>query len=100
MTNKRFEYGMVVCEQKVAEKMKQNKSFNSFVRTSLGRYSAADWGDIPEKVSMTNDESVKNGGHIEAIYLHKDSNLKIGIITGSDRTRTFILLLEDDEHDN
>ena len=55
----RFNPGKIVATQSVAEKIKTDPDFASFVRDSLQRHLAEDWGDLCEEDRKENEFSLK-----------------------------------------
>lgn len=89
--DKKFELGTVVVTAAVDSAMKRNRKFETFVLTSLGRYMNADWGDTCAEDRKTNDNALKNGERILAVYIYPKSEIRIWIITEWDRSVTTIL---------
>lgn len=88
----KFELGRVVVTQGVAERMNSETAFDFFVRFSLSCYMCRDWGDTCEEDKKTNDNAVKNGERVLAVYNYKGSeDDQIWIITEWDRSVTTIL---------
>lgn len=89
--NKKFELGNTVVTAAVDTAMKSNSAFDRFVKTCLGRYANADWGDTCAEDRKTNDKALINGERILAVYIYPKSKIKIWIITESDRSATTVL---------
>lgn len=89
--DKKFELGTVVATAAVDRAMKSDRAFDTFVKTSLGRYVNADWGDTCTEDRKTNDNALKNGERILAVYIYPKTKKKIWIITEWDRSATTIL---------
>lgn len=87
----KFELGRLVLTIGVDMKMKVDSSFRDFVQFSLDRYGQCDWGDTCDEDKQTADESLRDGERILAVYKHKESGIKIWIITEWDRSVTTIL---------
>lgn len=86
-----FELGRMVCTRGIAEKMDENSEFASFVNKSLAKYSKRDWGNTCDDDKKANDEAIKNGERILAVYSSDKLKTKIWIITEWDRSVTTIL---------
>ena len=86
-----FELGQVVCTRGVADRMDLDKEFCKFVNSSFVKYMKSDWGDTCEEDAILNNDAVKNGERILAVYIHKSSDTTIWIITEWDRSATTIL---------
>lgn len=90
----KFELGQVVETIRIAIKETMDYDFFKFTRKSLERYKNADWGDTCEEDKKQNDEAVKNGERILAVYKY-NAEKSIWIITEWDRSVTTILFLEE-----
>lgn len=89
-----FELGQVVCTNGIAEAMKKDRDLYLFILDTLyKKYSKCDWGDTCEEDVRSNNEAVKNGERILAVYMYGDT--KIWIITEWDRSATTILFPEE-----
>ena len=88
--NNKFGLGQIVVTRGINEKMKNDNEFIRFVQKSLNRYIRCDWGDSCDEDAASNDEAVKQGERILAVYNY-DANDKIWIITEWDRSITTIL---------
>lgn len=86
-----FELGKVVVTVGVDTLMKNDIYFQRFVRMSLGKYTQCDWGDTCAEDKTSNNEALKDGKRIFAVYIYKKTNTKIWIITEWDRSITTIL---------
>ncbi len=91
----KVELGQVVVTRGIDELMKNDSRFESFVYASLNRYAKCDWGDTCEEDRHTNDEAVKNGERILAVYKQPNTKNVIWIITEWNRGVTTILFLEE-----
>jgi len=89
----RFNPGKIVATQSVAEKIKTDPDFASFVRDSLQRHLAGDWGDLCEEDRKENEFSLKN--NLRLLSAYKKADTKIWIITEADRSATTILFPEE-----
>ena len=89
----RFNPGKIVATQSVAEKIKTDPDFASFVRDSLQRHLAEDWGDLCEEDRKENEFSLKN--NLRLLSAYKKADTKIWIITEADRSATTILFPEE-----
>lgn len=97
---KTFELGQVVATRAVWELMDENKAFNRFVSGSLSRYILYDWGDTCEEDWRSNDDAVKNGERVLAVYDIPDEieeiyETHLWIITEWDRSVTTLLFPSD-----
>lgn len=90
MANK-FELGKTVVTKGVDELMNGDPGFKRFVMTCLGRYVNCDWGDTCDEDRVSNDDAIKNGERILAVYIYPKTGDKIWIITEWDRSVTTIL---------
>lgn len=64
----KFELGQTVVTRGVDEKMKSNDKFRQFVITSLNRYRTGDWGDTCDEDKQTNEDALKHGDRLLAVY--------------------------------
>ena len=87
----KFELGQTVVTAAVDARMKEDKGFDVFVKGSLGRYVKCDWGDTCEEDKQTNEDALRNGERLLAVYTRKKTNETIWIITEWDRSVTTIL---------
>lgn len=86
----KFELGKVVVTEKINARMKEDKNFDIFIKTSLGRFKNCDWGILCAEDKAAVDEAVTSGGMmIMGAYKHKDE--EVWIITEWDRSVTTIL---------
>ena len=46
----------------------ENSAFHKFVYSSLHRFQCHDWGDVCEEDRIANDEALKTGDRILAVY--------------------------------
>lgn len=86
-----FKIGTLVATRGVAGKMENNAKFRIFVQNSIDSFKDGNWGDICEEDKETNDDAVKNGERIIAVYIYPDDGTKIWIITEWDRNTTTVL---------
>lgn len=89
----KFETGKIYMTAGISESMEQSQAFADFVARSLKRYIFGDWGELEKDDANLNDEAVESGDRILAAY--KQGNVKIWIITESDRSCTTILYPEE-----
>lgn len=87
----KFKTGQIVCTRGIADRLESDRNFSPFVQLSLGKYLSADWGDTCEEDKVTNDEALKNGERILAVYIYPVTGEIIWIITEWDRSVTTIL---------
>ena len=93
---KTFEIGQVVATRAVWELIDQNEEFNAFVSGCLSRYILYDWGDTCKEDWKSNDDAVKNGERVLAVYNVPDEieeiyEAQLWIITEWDRSVTTLL---------
>ncbi len=93
--NKKFELGTTVVTVTIDNAIKLSSAFGRFIKTCLGRYANADWGDTCAEDRKTNDKALINGERILAVYIYPKSKAKIWIITERDRSATTVLLPSD-----
>lgn len=84
-----MEYGMEVMTRGVSDAMDVDDKFATEVFEARQKYRKGDWGDTCEEDKKLNNEAVKNGDRIVALY--KTSKGNIFIITECDRSATTIL---------
>ncbi len=85
--------GNLVATYGVAELMRSNPRFQTFVTTCLRRYVNHDWGDLDDEDREQNDDALESGdARILAAYKHNThDDWRIWIITEGDRSVTTIL---------
>lgn len=93
--NHKFEIGQLVATAAIYERMKSDERFAVFVKTSFGKYIQGDWGDTCEEDKQTNEDSLRDGERLLAVYIYPETGEKIWIITEWDRSVTTILFPED-----
>lgn len=72
--------------------MRDSSDFYCFVMESLySKYVHGDWGDTCKEDKKVNDDAVKNGERILAVYRDPNTEKTIWIITEWDRSATTIL---------
>lgn len=90
-----FDTGTIFATHAVSEKMDTSIIFNQFIFDSLERYIRKDWGDTCAEDAAMNNEALKTGDRIFAVYrLTKPDSFgvtTIWIITEGDRRCTTIL---------
>ena len=86
----KFKTGRLMQTAGIVDAISQSKEFGNFVAASLKRYCACDWGEVGKEDFECNDEAIKSGARIFAVYLDK-YDTKIWIITEADRSCTTIL---------
>lgn len=91
--NRKFELGRTVVTAAIDARMNEDKAFARFVQMSLGRYIDCDWGDTCDEDKKSNDDALKYGDRLLAVYKHGDDT--IWIITEWDRSATTVLFPED-----
>lgn len=87
----KFKLGQLVATRKVAERAETDLDFYDFVCESIRSYISCDWGDTCDEDKRMNDDAVKNGERILAVYIQRKTGEKIWIITEWDRSVTTIL---------
>lgn len=87
----KFELGALVATASVDERMKTDKGFAAFVQTSLGKYVNCNWGDTCEEDKKTNEDALRDGERLLAVYNYPKTGETIWIITEWDRSATTIL---------
>ena len=87
------ELGRIVATAEVADCMRENADFTTFVWACMERYRQCDWGDLYEEDAKQNDDAVESGDdRMMASYPHPTNpDWKIWIITEWDRSVTTIL---------
>lgn len=91
MNKAKFGLGQTVATKGIAEKLESDQEFAFFVAESFERYTQCDWGDTCEDDKKLNDDALKNGDRILAVYIQPGTDTKIWIITEWDRSVTTIL---------
>lgn len=86
-----FSLGQLVCTNGVNKKIEQDNEFKKFVEESLARYTNSDWGDACNEDVKMNNDAIRNGDRILAVYTQKNTDVTIWIITECDRSVTTIL---------
>ena len=88
-----FKLGQIVATDDVVKAVLSNTDFAEFVKTSLDRYMACDWGSMCSSDKKLNDAAVLNGNQrILAVYkTSRSKDWTIYIITECDRSLTTIL---------
>lgn len=84
-----MEYGVEVVTCGISNAMEIDDAFATEVFEAKQKYHKGDWGDTCEEDKKLNNEAVKNGDRIVALY--KTSKGDIFIITECDRSATTIL---------
>lgn len=97
---KTFEIGKVVCTRAVWETMEENEVFKRFVSGCLSRYILYDWGDTCPEDWKLNNQAVRDGDRVMAVYNIPDEiedifENQFWIITESNRTVTTMLFPSD-----
>lgn len=93
MSGATLELGTVYLTAGVNSLVHGNKEFSKHIETSLTRYCAQDWGDLPDDDREMNDVAVNSGeNRVLAAYKHPaHEDWRIWIITEWDRSATTIL---------
>lgn len=87
----KFNLGQLVATHRVAERAEKDLDFYNFIHESIRSYISGDWGKLCDEDKRSNDNAVKNGERILAAYIYSETDEKIWIITGWDRSVTTIL---------
>ena len=85
----KFSLGKLVMTRAVHDKMNGDIDFAIGVLDSMERYRSCDWGDLCESDKAENEQALKDGERILALY--NIGSDKIYIITERDRSVTTIL---------
>lgn len=88
-----FKLGKLVMTRGVHSKIKEDVDFAIGVLDAFERYQRCDFGDLCEEDKTENEQALKNGNRIFAVY--NIGNEKIWIITEHDRSVTTILFPEE-----
>ena len=91
MANKKFDLGRIVVTKEIEDKMKADNGFKVFIQTSLGKYADGNWGVTKKEDRKANDEALKTGDRIFAVYRRPNTEEKVWIITEAGRSVTTIL---------
>ena len=85
----KFSLGKLVTTRAVHDKMNSDIDFAIGVLDSMEKYRSCDWGDLCESDKAENEQALKDGERILALY--NIGSDKIYIITEWDRSVTTIL---------
>ncbi len=91
----KFKLGRLVATRGVDTLMREDNKFREFVVASLNRYQICDWGDTCDEDKRSNDETLKDGNRLLAVYKDPRTGKTIWIITEWDRSVTTILFPEE-----
>lgn len=91
--DRKFKTGEIVVTAAIDQRMKDDADFSLFVGNSFGRYINCDWGDTCDEDKKSNEDALKYGDRLLAVYKHNGDT--IWIITEWDRSCTTILFPED-----
>ncbi len=80
----------LVMTRNVHQRSVNDAKFLLFIEQSMERYVNADWGDTCKEDAKRNDDAIKNGERILAVYKY-NAETTIWIITEADRSATTIL---------
>lgn len=86
-----FETGKTVFTTNMFNRVTEDIGFYNFVMESLEKYQNCDWGDTCEEDQEENNDAVKNGERILAVYICPVTGESIWIITEWDRSITTVL---------
>lgn len=67
-----FSLGLLVCTNRINDKIEQDNEFKKFVEESLVRYTSSDWGDTCNEDVKMNNDAIRNGDRILAVYTQKN----------------------------
>lgn len=104
MKKTKVQTGTVVMSGEVAAMIEANDQFAEFCTACMGRYAAADWGEMDPEDLAENDKALSEGYRILASYkfpegMEHDGQLgpddKLWIITEHDRSVTTLLFPSD-----
>lgn len=87
----KFESGQIVVTRAVNDKIEGSEEFGRFVRLSLDRHLAGDFGNVPDEDRVANEHALTAGERILSAYIFPELRLKIWIITEGDRSVTSVL---------
>lgn len=116
--NRKFELGRTVVTRGIDKRMNESRDFEEFVVRSLGKYVQGDWGenrtfaqfaqkrgkdaaqqrrtgDTCDEDKQVNEDSLRDGERLLAVYIYPETGEKIWIITEWDRSVTTILFPEE-----
>ena len=74
-----FSLGQLVCTNRINDKIEQDNEFKKFVEESLARYTSSDWGDTCNVDAKMNNDAIRNGDRILAVYTKKIQMLQSGL---------------------
>ena len=89
-----FEMGGLFLTAGVNNRISEEVRFEMFVINCIKRHLSGDWGNLGEGDKKENELSLKKGFRLLSSYKYKDE-IKIWIITESDRSATTILFPEE-----
>ena len=97
---KTFEIGKVEATEAVWDLMGSSTDFKSFVSLCLSRYILYDWGGTLPEYWKLNDEAVRNGGKVIAVFMIPEEientfEDQLWFITEADRSKTLMLFQSD-----
>ena len=97
--NGTFELGTVVTTRAIVEEIEKDADFHAFINNALTLYKNQNWGDTRKDDWEENDEALKIGGRILAVYIYhgkvRKVTKRVWIITEWDRSKTTILFPSD-----
>ena len=85
-----FKQGQMVVTCGVGEQMTDDEKFSVFVKQSMARHAAGDWGNLSDADKRENEYSLNHDLRLLSAY-EKESLPKIWIITEADRSATTVL---------
>jgi predicted transcriptional regulator len=87
--------GHVLITRGVAEQVRHNRKFASFVKESLGRHRRGEWGEMSDEVRQLNNQNLGINTRLFSWYEIKDFP-EIWITTEPDRSFTTIMFPDED----
>ena len=87
-----FELGQIVMTAGIAERCKDDPTFDFYVGRALAMHATCNWGDVCDEDWESNKRALKEGDRLFSAYWMDDVyDEKIWIITEADRSVTTIL---------
>lgn len=91
MNKREFELGELFMTCGIDARTEEDSEFMIFIGECIMRYSQCDWGDTCDEDKKSNDNALKFGERILAVYTYPKTGEKIWIITEWDRSNTTVL---------
>ena len=89
----KFQLGVVVQTQGIAEKSMEDPAFRIAVTDALSKHVTGDWGDVSAADKLRNDQALIEGGRLLSSYHYGET--KFWIITEYNRSVTTVLFSEE-----